>query len=226
MPDWLASPFQADADFSLTTVLARQAAAFALGCVIAGVYHATRGRPDGEARSLAATLVLLTVLIAMITAAIGNNVARAFSLVGALSIVRFRTVVEDTRDTAFVIFAVAVGMAVGAGYLVLPLISIPITALAAYLFRPVRAGAGAEQTRWTLTLRLAAAHADDPQLAAVLDAHAPGRRLTRLGTIRQGAGIEYAYAIEWPAHAESSSAALLKALDTLDGVLEVVLRAE
>ena len=50
----------------------------------------------------------------MVTQVIGDNVARAFSLVGALSIVRFRTVVRDTQDTAYVIFAVVVGMAVGA----------------------------------------------------------------------------------------------------------------
>src|SRR3712207_7596331 len=53
---------------------------------------------------------------AMVTQVIGDNIARAFSLVGALSIVRFRTVVRDTQDTAYVIFAVAVGMAVGAGH--------------------------------------------------------------------------------------------------------------
>jgi hypothetical protein len=61
------------------------------------------------------TLVLLTVLIALVTKVIGNNSARAFSLVGTLALFRFRTVVEDTRDTAFVIFAVVIGMAVGAG---------------------------------------------------------------------------------------------------------------
>ena len=58
--------------------------------------------------------MLLSILIAMVTQVIGDNIARAFSLVGALSIVRFRTVVRDTQDTAFVIFAVAVGMAMGA----------------------------------------------------------------------------------------------------------------
>ena len=69
-----------------------------------------------EAESFVVTLVLLTILIAMVTQVIGDNVARAFSLVGALSIVRFRTVVRDTQDTAYVIFAVAVGMAVGANH--------------------------------------------------------------------------------------------------------------
>src|SRR3712207_7408096 len=57
--------------------------------------------------------VLLAVLVALVTLVIGDSTARAFGLVGALSIVRFRTVVEDTRDTAFVIFAVALGMAAG-----------------------------------------------------------------------------------------------------------------
>ena len=53
------------------------------------------------------------VLIALVTQVIGSSVARAFSLVGALAIVRFRTLVEDMRDTTFVIAAVAVGMEVG-----------------------------------------------------------------------------------------------------------------
>ena len=42
--------------------------------------------------------------------------ARAFSLAGVLAIVRFRTVMEDTRDTVFVVFAVVMGMSAGAGY--------------------------------------------------------------------------------------------------------------
>ena len=83
--------------------------------VVAWIYRRTRPASDTSS-SLSVTLVLLSILIAMVTQVIGDNVARAFSLVGALSIVRFRTVVRDTADTAFVIFAVAVGMAAGAGH--------------------------------------------------------------------------------------------------------------
>lgn len=46
---------------------------------------------------------------------IGDSIARAFSLVGALSIIRFRAAIQDPRDIAFVFYALAVGMAVGAG---------------------------------------------------------------------------------------------------------------
>jgi uncharacterized membrane protein YhiD involved in acid resistance len=54
---------------------------------------------------------------------IGSNLARAFALVGALTIVRFRTVVKDTRDTAFIFFSLTEGIASGTGNWLLAAIS-------------------------------------------------------------------------------------------------------
>ncbi len=51
----------------------------------------------------------------MVIMIIGNNLARAFALVGALSIIRFRTVVKDTKDTAYIFWSLASGMATGTG---------------------------------------------------------------------------------------------------------------
>lgn len=86
--------------------------AFALGIVISVVYHWTHmGIAE---RSFTDTLIILCMLISVVMVVIGDSVARAFSLVGALSIIRFRTVVQDPRDIAFVFFALATGMAVGA----------------------------------------------------------------------------------------------------------------
>src|SRR5207342_506102 len=113
MPDFLTAPFQSGPVVSPSQVLVRLLLALLLGGVVALIYRAAR-RDVGVSRSFMTTLVLLAILIAMVTQVIGDNVARAFSLVGALSIVRFRTVVRDTQDTAYVIFAVAVGMAMGA----------------------------------------------------------------------------------------------------------------
>lgn len=124
--------FDSDTQLDLATVFLRLVLALTLGILVALVHRFTRSRigrqPDG---ALAGTLVMLCVLLALTTVVVGDNVARAFSIVGALSIVRFRTVVEDTRDTAFVVFAVAIGLAVGAGYLWLPLLAIPVVAVAA-----------------------------------------------------------------------------------------------
>ena len=61
----------------------------------------------GDARGGSALIVAIVMMV------IGNNLARAFALVGALSIIRFRTVIKDTKDTAYVFLALAGGMAAG-----------------------------------------------------------------------------------------------------------------
>src|SRR5918995_1145186 len=130
MPDVLRSM---EVGGSIGVSIVRLIAALAMGTLVAVVYKWAR---SSETSSFTATLVFLSILIAMVTQVIGDNVARAFSLVGALSIVRFRTVVRDTQDTAFVIFSVGVGMAVGAGYPWLAVAGIVVVAIAAFAMKP------------------------------------------------------------------------------------------
>lgn len=59
------------------------------------------------------SLVVLTILTALVMTAIGNNVALSLGMVGALSIVRFRTAVKDSRDTIYIFWAVVAGLACG-----------------------------------------------------------------------------------------------------------------
>jgi hypothetical protein len=65
------------------------------------------------------TLVLLGVVTAFLMLIIGSNIARAFTLVGTLSIIRFRHAVKETRDIGFVFVAMAVGMACGTRFYLL-----------------------------------------------------------------------------------------------------------
>ena len=97
---------------TLGTVVLNLILAFGLGLVIATVYRWTA---DMAENAMTDALIILCMLIAIVMVVIGDSVARAFSLVGALSIIRFRTVVQDARDIAFVFFSLAVGMAIGAG---------------------------------------------------------------------------------------------------------------
>lgn len=201
-------------------VLVRLLVALVLGAVVALVYRRTR--PAQEiAPSFSATLVLLCILIAMVTQVIGDNVARAFSLVGALSIVRFRTVVRDTQDTAYVIFAVAVGMAVGAGSPWLALGGIAVVALAS-LFMNRRAGAGAGGGAFELQVRVGIGH--DPQVVVgpTLDQHVRSRRLMSMATSRQGLAVDATYRADL--QSDQAADALLKALNRVEGVQNVSLR--
>jgi len=148
----LLAPFSS-AGAPVSVVLTRLVLAVVLGFLVSLVYRWARSEP---ASSFTATLVLLTPLIAMVTQVIGDNVARAFSLVGALSIVRFRTVVRDTQDTAYVIFAVAVGMAVGGSSIWIALSGIAVIGLAALAMK--RQSAPELSYPFSLQVRLGLGH--------------------------------------------------------------------
>lgn len=61
------------------------------------------------------SLVVLTVLTATVMTVIGNNVALSLGMVGALSIVRFRTAIKDSRDTVYIFWTIIVGICCGVG---------------------------------------------------------------------------------------------------------------
>ena len=91
---------------------------FGSGALAAGIalnYRACR-RGVSYSASFAHTLVLMSVVVAVALHLIGDNTARAFGLLGAVSLIRFRTAVKDPKDTAFMFFALGVGMAVGTGF--------------------------------------------------------------------------------------------------------------
>jgi hypothetical protein len=207
----------------ITFVLIRLVTATLLGGMVAWVYRSTRDRAD-VAPSFTATLVLLSVLIAMVTQVIGDNVARAFSLVGALSIVRFRTVVRDTEDTAYVIFAVVVGMAMGAGNIVVGVLGLVVVGIAAWIMRR-RARVALPPVAdlpFELTVRLALGGDPEAVLGPTLSQHAVSRRLALVSTARQGLAMDVAYRAALGN--ESTAAALVTALNRLDGVQGVTLQ--
>jgi hypothetical protein len=197
-----------------------------LGLAIAAIYR--RARPmNEEAESFTVTLVLLTILIAMVTQVIGDNVARAFSLVGALSIVRFRTVVRDTQDTAYVIFAVAIGMAMGANHPLVALCGLVVIGVAAVTLKTRgRAILPVNGTLpFVLHVRLAIGLDAEAVVGPALEPFVSGRRLVSVTTARQGLALDATY--QTALRSESSASALVNALNRLEGVQAVeLLRTE
>jgi hypothetical protein len=206
-------------------IFLRLIVAMMLGAVVAFIYRRTR-YASNTTSSFTVTLVLLTILIAMVTQVIGDNVARAFSLVGALSIVRFRTVVRDTQDTAYVIFAVAVGMAVGAAHPWLALGAIAVIGFAAYVMRE-RAGSTAlalAEDPYLLQVRVGVGSDPNALLGSTLESYLRGRRLQSIATSRQGLAIDVTYKVEL--RSEDGAGDLVKALNRLEGVQSVTLQRQ
>jgi len=100
------------APFSPTGILLSLLLAFVLGQVLAWIYYATHSGLS-YSRSFVQSLILITVVVAMVMAVIGNNIITAVGLMGALAIIRFRNIIKDTRDIAFIFCALVVGMATG-----------------------------------------------------------------------------------------------------------------
>ena len=93
-------------------ILINMILAFILGLVISYIYKITH-KGLSYSQSFMLTIVFVALIVSMVMMVIGNNLARAFALVGALTIIRFRTVIKDTKDTAYVFLALASGMAAG-----------------------------------------------------------------------------------------------------------------
>jgi hypothetical protein len=87
-----------------------------LGLLISIVYMWSH-KKEGYSGGFTATLIMLPAIIAVIILLIGNNVARAFSLAGAFSLIRYRSAPGDPKDIAYVFFTLGVGLACGLGYI-------------------------------------------------------------------------------------------------------------
>lgn len=69
------------------------------------------------------SLIMLTLITSIVIMVIGSNIALSLGMVGALSIVRFRTAIKDPRDTAYIFWAIAVGLCSGTGSYMIAAIS-------------------------------------------------------------------------------------------------------
>lgn len=166
--DWLKTTFNEPGGLPLTDIIVRLSVSFVFGLAVAGLHVCTRPPSKPEGPRLGTSLVMLCVLIAIVSQVVGNNAARAFSLVGAVSVIRFRTPLEDTRDTAFVLFAVILGMASGVGYFevgLLGLLAVGVTTVG-FMLRNIVPSAAV----WHIDIRVPAGKSVERILEIVEDA--------------------------------------------------------
>ena len=105
-----------DTTITIGGLLIALGAAFVLGLLISVVYMKTH-KDKNPSQSFALTLVMLPAVVTIIILLVGSNIARAFSLAGAFSIIRFRSAPGDPKDIAYVLFAMAIGLSCGMGYM-------------------------------------------------------------------------------------------------------------
>ena len=115
---------------SMTDAIVAIALAFALSLFVVLIYKVTYGGVCFS-KSFAGCLIMLSMVTALVILVIASNVVLSLGMVGALSIVRFRTAIKEPSDTAFAFWAIATGIVCGAGYVV---IAVLMTLLLGLLF--------------------------------------------------------------------------------------------
>lgn len=108
--------------FSVTDVVLAMVLSFVL-CSLIGLVYRTTHRGISYSQTYVQTLVMMGMIISVVMLVVGSNIARAFALVGALSIIRFRNAIKETRDVGFIFFAMAIGMAIGTRFYLLATIA-------------------------------------------------------------------------------------------------------
>ncbi len=97
---------------SLRDVIYNLIVALFCGIIISMLYRYTYKGLNYSA-SFAISMIMLAMITSIVIMVIGNNLARAFGMVGAMSIIRFRTAVKDATDIMFIFFALSIGLAAG-----------------------------------------------------------------------------------------------------------------
>ncbi len=120
---------------SMTEMLVAIALSFALSLFIVFIYRITYAGVNFSL-GFVGTLIMLSMVTTVVILVISSNVVLSLGMVGALSIVRFRTAVKEATDTAFLFWAIATGIICGAGYVT---ISVLATLLLGLLFVAIHA---------------------------------------------------------------------------------------
>jgi hypothetical protein len=205
--------------FGVWEALMALSLSFFLSLAVAYFYRETH-RGLSYSVSFVHTMVLMGVTVAVIMLIIGSNIARAFALVGALSIIRFRNAVKESRDVAFIFITMAVGMAAGTGfYMAAVVFTIFVSAAILFLHRfDVGASSGSE-----VLLKLHAPEGLDYHTAfnEVFLEHLQDHSLISVETIRGGALLELVYSIRFKPDADE--VAFLEALRRVNGNAKVAL---
>ena len=119
---------------TMTAIIFTALCALILGIMIAFTYEKT-SRTVHRPNHFLQAMVLVTVVAATIIQAIGDSVARGLGMLGALSIIRFRTTVRDSRNIVFMFSAIATGIACGVLGFVIAIVGTLIFCATAFLLR-------------------------------------------------------------------------------------------
>jgi len=166
-------------------------------------------------------IILVPVVVAILLSVIGTNIARAFSLAGALSIIRYRSVLMSPRNLIFIFFGMGAGFVSGVGLYIPALIFVVLTCLIIIVYSSVTSGSREKTSRKQLTVCVPESINYDGLLDETLKKYTDGYELDTVGTVSGGTVTELIYRVKLKKDADTK--AMLDDLKVLNGNFKIQL---
>lgn len=172
------------------------AMAITYGCSLAiGLVYRYTHRSPGYSQSYVQTLVLTSLVTTLIMLVIGSNLARAFSLVGALSIIRFRNAIKETRDVGYIFFSMAVAMASGTRFFAIAMLATGLISVGMLMLHFFDFGATRREAERLLRVRLPIDLDPTTTIEKVMAEVFDSFSLVLCETVKQGMMVEIVYSV-------------------------------
>lgn len=201
---------------TLQEVILNFAAAAIIACLIYISYRVSHSGAVYSER-FNASLVMLTLITTLVMNVIGNNIALSLGMVGALSIVRFRTAIKDPRDTAYIFWAIAVGICCGVSDYVIAAVGSAVILAFLLLFGLVRSN------ERILIIINGGAEAQE-EIEQRMEELFGSRALMRVHNVSvEDQAVEYIYEVSdrGVRKSENTNGSLYRNLSGIDGVLHI-----
>jgi Domain of unknown function (DUF4956) len=180
---------------SWQTVLISASISLALGLFISLMYRLVTPSVNYSV-AIHQTLLYVAMITSLVMLIISNQLARAFTLVGALSVIRFRTPVKDTRDASFVFLSLAAGMGTGVGLYLETAVGIGFIGLAMVAMRLSRLGMKAKGEVLVKFTISGDGEADGQAHRDVFDHYLKDHRLINTRTLGSGGRLELTFLVK------------------------------
>ena len=205
--------------FSLSAgqVIRNLVVALICGSLISGFYRWTTKRPSNS-WTFVGSLITLAMITAVVIMVIQNNLARAFGLVGAMSIIRFRTAVKDVQDIAFIFFSLAIGMAAGVGLYMIAFIGTVGIGLVMLGLSQIQSQMQ-KRREYLLQFSFAPSAEGDAPYLSLLKKHCKRHHLINMKSYGDGERLELSFYINLRNQSKSND--LVRGLGGIEGVQNV-----
>ena len=203
MQDFLRQAAGTGDAFGLGEVVVALGLSFVL-CVLVAYFYRQSHRGLSYSVSFVHAMIILGVTVSVIMLIIGSNIARAFTLVGALSIIRFRNPVKDSRDVAFIFVAMAIGMAVGTGFYLTAIVFALFAGFMAYALTRFEIGS-TRRREMLLKVNVPATTAYETVFNEVFYQALREHALLSVESVRDGDELELVYSLEFKPGADQGA---------------------